>query len=76
MVVGVRPENIIKGSMAVMKVTLNENLGQTTLVHGIVGTQKLTAKFREWCDYDNGDEVGIAFDRIHFFDKETTEAIR
>ncbi|MBO7403154.1 MAG: sn-glycerol-3-phosphate ABC transporter ATP-binding protein UgpC [Lachnospiraceae bacterium] len=75
-VVGVRPENIIKGSTCAMKVTLNENLGQTTLVHGNVGGQKLTAKFREWCDYENGDEVGIAFDRIHFFDKESTEAIR
>jgi len=73
---GVRPENIVKGNNAELNVTLNENLGQTTLVHGRVGNQRLTAKFREWCDYKPGDVVGIAFTNMHFFDKKTTEAIR
>ena len=72
---GVRPEHIIKGDIVKLKVTLNENLGQTTLVHGTVGKLRLVAKFREWCDYKPGDEVGIAFDKIHFFDRETTDAI-
>jgi multiple sugar transport system ATP-binding protein len=75
-VAGIRPEHILKGNDAVLKVTLNENLGQTTLVHGTVGKQKLTAKLREWCDYERGDEVGITFENVHFFDKETTNAIR
>jgi len=73
---GVRPENIIKGDAAKLSVTLNENLGQTTLVHGTVGKLKITAKLREWCDYKAGDIVGIGFNNVHFFDKETTNAIR
>ena len=73
---GVRPENIVKGSDMTLSVTLNENLGQTTLVHGTIGGHKATAKFREWSDYKVGDEVGVSFDRKHFFDKDTTKAIR
>ncbi len=73
---GVRPENIIKGSDMTLAVTINENLGQTTLVHGSIGGHKATAKFREWSNYKPGDEVSVSFDRMHFFDKETTNAIR
>ncbi len=75
-VLGVRPENIIYGEACKLSVTGNENLGQTTLVHGMLGSKKITAKFREWTEYKQGDEVGITFDRVHFFDKETTNAIR
>jgi len=73
---GVRPENIVKGNDMKLSVTLNENLGQTTLVHGSIGGHKATAKFREWSDYKPGDEVYVSFDRKHFFDKDTTKAIR
>ncbi len=73
---GVRPENIVKGSDIKLSVTGNENLGQTTLVHGMLGGHKATAKFREWSDYKPGDEVSVSFNRMHFFDKETTNAIR
>ena len=73
---GVRPENIVYGDEIKISVVTNENLGQTTLVHGTVGTHKITAKFREWASYKRGDEVAVAFDRVHFFDKETTNAIR
>ena len=73
---GVRPENIVKGSDMTLSVTINENLGQTTLVHGSIGGHKETAKFREWSNYKPGDEVSVSFDRMHFFDKETTNAIR
>ncbi len=73
---GVRPENIVHGSGSKLSVTLNENLGQTTLVHGTIGGHKATAKFREWAEYKPGDVVEVAFDRKHFFDKETTNAIR
>ena len=75
-VLGVRPENIIYGDVCKLNVTGNENLGQTTLVHGMLGNKKITAKFREWTEYKVGDEVGITFDKVHFFDKETTNAIR
>jgi len=73
---GVRPENIGKGSDVKLSVTLNENLGQTTLVHGTIGSYKATAKFREWSNYKPGDEVMVSFGRKHFFDKDTTKAIR
>ncbi len=73
---GVRPENITHGNDMKLSVTLNENLGQTTLVHGTIGGHKATAKLREWANYKLGDEVGVSFDRVHFFDKETTNAIR
>ena len=77
MTLGVRPENVVRVDKGIkVKITLNENLGQTTLVHGTAGKAKITCKFREWCDYHEGDEVFVGFDRIHFFDKETTNAIR
>ena len=59
-----------------LSVTINENLGQTTLVHGHIGGHKATAKFREWSNYKLGDEVSVSFNHMHFFDKETTNAIR
>ncbi|MBQ7954518.1 MAG: sn-glycerol-3-phosphate ABC transporter ATP-binding protein UgpC [Lachnospiraceae bacterium] len=73
---GVRPENIVHGNDVTLSVNSNENLGQTTLVHGKIGGHRATAKFREWSTYKLGDEVGVSFNRMHFFDKETTNAIR
>lgn len=75
-VLGVRPENIRQGGEITVKVFSNENLGQTTLVNGTIGKHKATCKFREWCNYKAGDEVKVSFDEKHFFDKETTNAIR
>lgn len=76
---GVRPENVVRCDSEEgieVSVNLNENLGQTTLVHGFAGKTKITCKFREWCDYKKDDVVKVSFDRVHFFDKETTNAIR
>jgi len=73
---GVRPENIILDDDIKMTVNNCENLGQTTLVHGTLNGHKITAKLREWCNIPYGDELGISFNRKHFFDKETTNAIR
>ena len=77
-ILGVRPENIVQDDNGYINidVTLNENLGQTTLVHGTVNKHKITAKFREWCNYKNGDKVLASINNLHFFDKETTNAIR
>jgi multiple sugar transport system ATP-binding protein len=48
-----------------------------TLVHGhLLDGAKITGKFRGWCDYKVGDSVLVRFTRRHFFDKETTNAIR
>jgi len=77
-ILGVRPENVVpdEAGYLEMEVTLNENLGQNTLVHGKVGGHKVTAKVRDWCSYRKGDTARFSFNRVHFFDKETTNAIR
>ena len=77
-ILGSRPENIVEDENGYINidVTLNENLGQTTLVHGLVNGHKITAKFREWCEYRSGDKVNASINRMHFFDKESTAAIR
>ena len=48
------------------------------LVHGHLGDSnvKITGKFKGWCDYKDGDLVNVGFTKCHFFDKETTNAIR
>ena len=80
-VLGVRPEDIVAGGDVWVKVFSNENLGMNTLVHGhLVSDGKVTdriiCKLRGWCDYRAGDRVPVTFVRKHFFDKETTHAIR
>lgn len=77
-ILGARPENIVRGGNIPFVVTNNENLGMNTLVHGkIKGTKIVVCKFAEWCNYKYGDEIAIGFDpdRMHFFDKESTLAI-
>ena len=73
---GVRPENIRLGNDCEITVTNCENLGHNTLVHGSLGAKTVTAKLREWLTYSKGEKVGISFGKKHFFDKETTNAIR
>ncbi|MBD5128758.1 MAG: sn-glycerol-3-phosphate ABC transporter ATP-binding protein UgpC [Ruminococcaceae bacterium] len=72
---GVRPEDIAEGGDISVNVFSNENLGQTTLVNGVVGKYRITCKFREWCTYKAGDTVNVSFKKKHFFDKKTTDAI-
>lgn len=73
---GVRPEDIVQGGDITVNVFSNENLGQTTLVNGVAGKHKITCKFREWCTYKAGDTVNVSFKKKHFFDKDTTNAVR
>ena len=79
-VLGIRPENTKVGDEFQMKVINNENLGMNTLVHGHLGEkgngERITCKLSGWCNYKPGDVVGISITRKHFFDKETTNAIR
>jgi ABC-type sugar transport system ATPase subunit len=73
-VVGIRPEDIVPaGDGMPLKVVINENLGQSTLVHGMLAGKRVTAKFRSWCEYKRGDVVNVAFekDKTHVFDKAT-----
>lgn len=74
-VLGVRPENVVQGGNIIVDVYSNENLGMTTLVNGSVGSHKITCKFRDWCNFRQGDTVGVSFNKKHFFDKDTTDAI-
>ena len=74
---GVRPEDIVEGGTLPVKVFSNENLGMNTLVHGHMGDGcRISAKLRGWTRYKNGDIVQVSFKKKHFFDKETTNAIR
>ena len=76
-IMGVRPEYIVEGGDLKILVSTNENLGMTTLVHGKMGnSNRVTAKFRSWANYKNGDVVPVHFTRMLFFDPETTKAIR
>jgi len=79
-VLGVRPEDIAAGGDVDVAVFSNENLGMNTLVHGRLtdgrNQQPITCKLRGWCDYKAGDHVQVQFVKRHFFDKETTNAIR
>ena len=79
-VLGFRPENTAVGADFQLKVQANENLGMNTLVHGHIGAEgkgeRITCKLAGWCNYKPGDVVGISITRRHFFDKETTNAIR
>ena len=73
-ILGVRPENIVRPGPVKLHVTNNENLGMNTLVHGKLGGKKnVVCKFAEWCDYKNGDEIDIGFDpeMTHFFELPT-----
>ena len=76
---GVRPENIVEGADVPVSVTSNENLGMNTLVHGYIGGARgvrISAKLKGWRDYKTGESASFTFNRKHFFDKETTNAIR
>ena len=79
-VLGIRPENTKVGDEFNLKVTNNENLGMNTLVHGHLGAEgkgtKITCKLAGWCNYKAGDVASISVTKKHFFDKETTNAIR
>jgi len=76
-VVGIRPEDIILGNDYKLTVDINENTGYFTLTHGTLFGKSTVAKFRGWEKFKKGDEVMVSFDpeRVHLFDKETTEAI-
>ena len=77
-VLGIRPEDCLEEGNIDFKVSINENLGQTTLVHGTINGKKCVCKFKRWCSYNQHDEIKIGFkqEKMHFFDKETTNAIR
>ena len=72
---GVRPEDVAQGGNINVNIFSNENLGQTTLVNGVAGKNKITCKFRVCFTYKRGDTVFVSFKIKHFFDNKTTDAI-
>ena len=77
LILGVRPEDIDEGGDMAIRVSTNENLGMNTLVHGSLGGgSHVTAKLRGWSQNKAGDLVPVHFKKMHFFDPETTNAIR
>jgi len=79
-ILGIRPENTKLGSEFEVKVTNNENLGMNTLIHGHLGSdgsgERITCKLPGWLEYAVGDVASVQCVRKHFFDKETTVAIK
>ncbi|MGN0820133.1 MAG: ABC transporter ATP-binding protein [Christensenellaceae bacterium] len=75
-VMGVRPENIQEGGNVKVKVFNVENLGQNTLVHCYLNEKAVTCKLRDWKNFEIGSDINITFKKIHFFDKNTTNAIK
>ena len=76
-ILGIRPEDIKMGGDIELDVTLNENTGHFTLTHGKLFGKTSCAKFTDWQRLKTGDKIKVSFDeeRIHLFDKESTEAI-
>lgn len=76
-VLGIRPEDIHLGDDFEFDVSLNENTSYFTLIHGKLFGKTSCAKFRNWHNYKDGDKIKVSFDenRIHLFDRDSTEAI-
>ncbi|MBP0981350.1 MAG: sn-glycerol-3-phosphate ABC transporter ATP-binding protein UgpC [Oscillospiraceae bacterium] len=77
-ILGVRPEDIREGGDMQLKVSINENLGWNTLVHGKIGNKRIVAKISKWLELKPDDTISVSFarDKVHYFDAETTNAIR
>ena len=77
-ILGVRPEDIREGGDMQLTVNINENLGQNTLVHGKIGNKRIVAKISKWLELNPNDTISVSFarDKVHYFDADTTNAIR
>ena len=77
LILGIRPEDIYENGNIDFTITLNENLGQTTLVHGRLNNKHVTCKFKRWANYVPNDQIKVGFTKgkLHFFDSETTKRI-
>ena len=77
LILGIRPEDIHEDGNIDFTVSLNENLGQNTLVHGSLNDKHVTCKFKRWANYQPNDKIKVGFTKgkIHFFDPESTNRI-
>ncbi len=76
-ILGVRPEDIHDSGSIDFPISLNENLGQNTLVHGHLAKKHVICKIKRWTNYVPGDTIKIGFNKgkIYFFDIETTNRV-
>lgn len=81
-VLGVRPENIHKAienepNSFIYNVEVSELLGHESILHGIVGNQKLVAKVSVDESVESHTKVNFKIDvnKIYFFDKFTLERV-
>ncbi len=85
-IMGIRPEELfIEGivkdtypnSVFKFNIDVAELLGNEFIIHGLFEGTKISAKIPAREEYKNGQTIELAMDlsKIHFFDKETHEAI-
>lgn len=79
MFMGIRPENLEivenekKDVMFTVEVELSELMGAETLIYFKLNGETVVSKINSMDHYEPGQKIqlGINFDKIHFFDKET-----
>ena len=87
LILGVRPENILlKGDKSrtnysntlSMTCDISELLGQELIIYSYIGNSRVVVKTTTIDEIATGDvkEYVLDLDRVHFFDKETTNRIR
>ena len=87
LILGVRPENILVdgdkskdhlSNAFALTCDISELLGNELIIHNYVGETKVLVKTSMVDDLNTGDvkEYRLDLDRIHFFDKETTDRIK
>ena len=86
-IMGVRPENIVFSNDETrtnlsnpfkLKCDISELLGQELIIYSYIDTTQVVIKTSTVDDVKNGEEKEYAIDmnRVHFFDKDTTNRIR
>jgi multiple sugar transport system ATP-binding protein len=78
LLLGIRPEDFVEGGSYEFTVDLVEHLGQNSLIHGRLGTDKAVLKLLGWKRYQQGDKIALSLrtDKICFFDIDTGKRIR
>lgn len=77
-VLGVRPEYFRLGNRLDFYVEHVERLGAYSLLHGLIGNEKVIVKLPGWTDVEREQTIGIDYSSklACFFDAETEERIR
>jgi multiple sugar transport system ATP-binding protein len=79
-VIGIRPEDVYLSTAdhAIgVEVELMEQLGAETILHTIVGNQKLVLKLEKGTNFQHGENVGLLIPptQLHFFDPATEQRL-